>query len=141
MRFRTKSIVAVAVVALVYFLGGGDAGAQTIQRSATDIALKNGESTEFMDLYLISTDCKSLLIGMPDVEIMEGPPGVSVAAKPAKVVPRGHSCANAISGGKLTITANGIEEYSRSTMVIRITYKTRSGNRQRSHNIRVTLFP
>lgn len=140
MRLPTRSIV-LFVFAFGCFLGGGGASAQTIQRATSDIALKNGESTEFMDLYLISTDCKSLLVGMPDVEIMEGPPGVSVAAKPAKVVPRAHSCANAISGGKLTITANGIEEYSRSTMVVRITYKTRSGNRQRSHNIRVTLFP
>lgn len=139
MRFRTRSI-ALLVVALGYFLSGGGAGAQTIRFDA-DIALKNGESTEFMDLYLISADCRSLLTGTPEVEIMEGPPGVSVAAKPAKVVPRGYSCANAISGGKLTITANGVEEYSRSTMTIRITYKTRSGNRQRSHHIRVTLFP
>lgn len=123
MRFQIKSIV-LLVFAIGYCLCGVGAGAQTIQRAATDIALKNGESMEFLDLYLISTDCRSLLTGPPQVEIMEGPPGVSIAIKPAKVVPRGYSCANAISGGKLTITANGIEEYSRSTMVLRVTYKT-----------------
>lgn len=140
MRFKIRSIV-LLVFALGYCLGVVGAGAQTIQRANTDIALKNGESMEFMDLYLISTDCRSLLIGLPDVEIMEGPPGVSVAAKPAKIVPRAHSCANAISGGKLTISASGVEEYSRSTMVLRVTYKTRSGDRPRAYHIRLTLFP
>jgi hypothetical protein len=141
MRLRSHSLVAFAALALAYFLSGGGVGAQTIQAAVSDIALKNGESTEFADIWWISHDCKSLLIGTPEVEIMEGPPGVSVAIKPAKVVPRAFSCANAIPGGKMIITANAIEEHSRSTMVLRITFKTRNGVRQRSHHIRVALFP
>lgn len=140
MRLRSNSLIAFAAVALAYF-AGGSAGAQTIQAAVSDIALKNGESTEFADVWWISNDCRSLLIGTPEVEIMEGPPGVSAVIKPAKVVPRTYSCANAIPGGKMIITAESVEEHSRSTMVLRITFKTRNGVRQRSRNIRVTLFP
>jgi len=141
MRLQSNPIAALASFALVCCLGGSVASAQTIQMSVSNIALKNGETMEFGDVYLISTDCRSLLTGTPAVEIMDGPPGVSVAIKQAMVVPRGHSCAKPISGGKMVIMAKDIEEYSRSSMVLRVTYKTRDGERQRSQHINVTLFP
>lgn len=141
MRLLSNPIAAFASFALACCLGGSVASAQTIQLSVSNIALKNGETMEFGDVYLISTDCRSLLTGTPGVEIMDGPPGVSVAIKQAMVVPRGHSCAKPVTGGKMIITAKDIEDYSRSSMVLRVTYKTRDGDRQRSQHINVTLFP
>jgi hypothetical protein len=138
MRLRLNRIAALASFACLW---GSAAIAQTIQIASVDIALRNGESTEFADVWWISNDCKSLMTGTPNVEVMEGPPGVTVVVKQAQVVPRALSCANPISGGKLIIAAKGVEEYSRSTMVFRVTYKTRNGDRQRSHHVRVTLFP
>jgi len=135
-RFVTLTSLVFACV-----LGGSVADAQTIRSPVKNIALKNGESMEFGDVYLISTDCRSLLAGTPGIEIMDGPPGVSVVIKQAMVVPRAHSCAKPISGGKMVITANNVEAYSRSSMVLRVTYKTRDGERQRAHHINVTLFP
>src|SRR5271156_3274185 len=82
-------------------LAGGLANAQTIQFTAREIALKNGESTEVGDVYFIGTNCKSLLKATPEVEIMEGPPGVTVVINAAKVVPHGYGCANPVTGGKL----------------------------------------
>lgn len=141
MRLQLNPIAAFASFALACVWCVNVAVAQTIQIANVDIALKNGESTELGDLWWISADCKSLMTGTPGVEVMEGPPGVTVTVKPTQVVPRAVSCPNPIAGGKLIITAKGIEEYSRSTMVIRVTYKTRDGDRQRSRNVRVTLFP
>jgi hypothetical protein len=133
-----KSIVALVLWAIA---GGSAAVAQTIQIATSNVALKNGETIEFGDVYWISTDCRSLLTTTPQVEIMDGPPGVSVAIKQAMVVPRAYGCAKPVSGGKMTITAKDVEDYSRSSMVLRITYKTREGDRQRSQHINVTLFP
>lgn len=140
MRFQIKLIV-LSVLALGFILGSGGSNAQTIQQAMSDIVLKNGETMEFSDIWWISNDCRSLLISTPEVEIMEGPPGVSAVIKPAKIVPRTFGCANAIPGGKLIITATDIEEYSRSNLVLRVTYKSRNGVRQRSKHIRVTLYP
>jgi hypothetical protein len=141
MRFRSTSVLTAASFALVGFLSTGVLNAQTIQISVRNIVLKNGETTEFGDLWLISRDCKSLMISTPEVEVMDGPPGVVVEVKPAKVVPRSSSCANPIAGGKLFIAAKGVEEYSNSTMVLRVIYKTRSGDRQFAQHVQVTLFP
>jgi hypothetical protein len=141
MRLRLKPILALASFALACFTGNGIANSQTIHIPVRDIVLKNGETTEFADLWYISRDCKSLMTGTPGVEVMEGPPGVSVEIRPAQVVPRSVSCANPIAGGKLFIAAQRVEEYSRSTMVLRVTYKTRNGDRQKAEHISVTLFP
>jgi hypothetical protein len=138
---RLPSNLIAASLLSACLLGGSAATAQTIHIPVRDIVLKNGETTEFADLWFISRDCKSLMTGTPEVEIMEGPPGVSVEVKAAQVVPRSLSCANPIAGGKLMIAAKGVEEYSRSTMVLRVTYRTRNGDRQKAEHISVTLFP
>jgi hypothetical protein len=138
---RLPSNLIAASLLSACLLGGGAATAQTIHVPVRDIVLKNGETTEFGQLWLISRDCKSLMTGTPQVEVMEGPPGVTVEVRPAQVVPRSASCANPIPGGRLFIAARGVEDYSRSTMVLRVTYKTRDGDRQRAEHISVTLFP
>ncbi len=78
---------------------------------------------EVGDLYLVGEDCSSLLTSEPEVEVMDGPPGVAVAIKPAMVVPDGPDCETSVLGGKMLITARDIDVYSYSRMVLRITYK------------------
>jgi len=141
MHLSTKPVAALAALGLACVLGGSVARAQTIHFFVTNIAMKNGESIEVGDIYFIAADCRSLLTGTPEVEVMDGPPGVAVAIKQAMVVPRGYGCAKPVSGGKLVITANDIEDYSHTRMVRRIKYKTRSGDRMRSQHVNVTLFP
>jgi hypothetical protein len=141
MRLWSNPTATLASAILACFLGGGVAGAQTINVSVSNIALKNGESTEFADLWWITHDCRSLLTATPAVEVMDGPPGVTVTIKQAMVVPRTYGCVKPISGGKMIISAKDVEDYSRSSMVLRVTFKTRNGDRQRSQNLNVTLFP
>jgi hypothetical protein len=134
--------MALAVLSLLLMsLSGGSAQSQTIQFTVRDVALKSGESTELGDVFYITTGCKSILKGTPEVEILDGPPGVTAVINPAKVVPRGLGCANPVSGGKLVIAAKDIQEPSYTRMVLRINYKTLNGDRQRSENINISLFP
>jgi hypothetical protein len=119
----------------------GAAHAQTIHFSVEDIALRNGESVEFGNLYLIGPDCKSLLTSEPEVEVMDAPSGVAVAIERTMVVPHEHGCEQSVLGGKLLISARGVVEYSYSRMILRIKYKTPSGDLQRGQHINVTLFP
>ena len=139
---RRRSCVALVVSSLLLIsVSGGGVQAQTIQFTVKDVALKSGESVELGDVFYISTNCKSVLKATPEVEILDGPPGVTAAINPAKVVPRGLGCAKPVSGGKLVITAKDIQEPSYTRMVHRINYKTLSGDRQSSVNINISLFP
>lgn len=137
---RSDLIVAIFTLCLALVLGGA-ARAQIIHLSVEEIALRNGESVEFGNLYLVGPDCKSLLISEPEVEVMDGPPGVVVAIKRAMVIPYEHGCETSVLGGKMFVTARGIVDYSYSRMILRIRYETSSGNIQRSQHINVTLFP
>ena len=127
--------------ALAVALLGSGAHAQTIQRSVHEVALKDGESTELGDIYFITANCKAVLKGTPQVEILDGPPGVTAVINPARVVPRGYSCAKAVAGGKLILAAKDIHEQSYTRMILRIHYKTLNGDRDRAENINVTLIP
>ena len=138
MRFRNKAVLCLALFILPFCSA---VHAQSIQFTVKEIALKNGEATELGDVWYINANCKSLLKSTPEVEILEGPPGVAVSIHAAKVVPRAYSCANPVSGGKLTISAKDVGEYSYTRMVLRIRYKTLDGDRERSENINIALFP
>jgi hypothetical protein len=137
----TKAFLLASLSCVACMLAGANAHAQSIVRDVRSIALKNGESTELQDVYLISNNCKSLLKAATEVEILDGPPGVTATIKPAKIVPRAHSCANPVAGGKLIIAAKDIEDFSRTRMVVRLTYHTSMGDRQSTRNINITLFP
>jgi hypothetical protein len=132
---------AVLLSLLLLCVGGQPGQAQTIQFSVKNIALKSGESVELGDVFYISLNCKSLLKGTPTVEILDGPPGVTVVINPANVVPRAYSCANPVAGGKLIVSAKDIQDYSHTRMVLRVNYQTLNGDRQNARNINITLFP
>ena len=141
MRIRLKAVLLAVSACFTCTLHNGASQAQTIQFTVREIALKSGESSELGDIFFVSTSCKSLLKGTPEVEILDGPPGVTAAINPAKVIPRTLGCANPVPGGKLVITAKDIEEHSYTRMILRINYKTAIGDRQRSENINISLFP
>jgi hypothetical protein len=118
---------------------GTGAQAQTILGSPT-IALKSKESSEFAKVYWVS-HCRSLLRSTPEVEILDGPPGVSVTIKEGMVVPRYQQCAKPVPGGTLVISAQDIEDPSYTKLIVRVTFKTRDGVRQRSQVINLSLIP
>jgi hypothetical protein len=104
------------------------------------IALKSGESVELGQLYWV-TNCRSLLKGPPEVTIMDGPPGVTAMVEEAMVMPRFQNCAKPVQGGKLKVKAGEIDDLSRTTMTLRIKYRTKDGDRDLSKTINVSLFP
>jgi hypothetical protein len=136
-----KAIAALALSGCVGSVGGASATAQTIHFDVDEVALRSGESTELAQVYAIAADCMSLLKDTPTVEIMNGPPGVSAAINASEVVPREVGCASPVAGGKLVVSARGIEHYSRTRMVLRINLKTQVGDRQVSRDVNISLFP
>ena len=136
MRIGVKAVLTFVHLGIV---GSAAAHAQTIRGSAT-IALKSGESVEVSNLSW-AINCRSLLRSTPEVEVVDGPPGVSVTVKAAMVTPRAQRCAKEVLGGKLVITAENIEDPSYTPLTIRVTYRTRDGDRKFSHVYNLSLFP
>lgn len=141
MRRFWKSAAAFSLLCLIGVALAGRAEAQTVYFGVHSIALKSGESTELTQVYYIGANCKSLLTATPDVEILDGPPGVTAVITEAKVVPRSVGCVKPVPGGKLIVSAKSVEDYSRTRMVLRINFKTRQGDRQISQDINISLFP
>jgi hypothetical protein len=139
MRNWSNAILVIYLLGVVGIFGSTGIHAQTIRGSAT-IALKSGETSEVGELYFQS-NCKSLLKSTPEVEVLDGPPGVSVSVKEAMVIPRAAHCSNRVPGGLLLISAKDVEDPSYSPLTVRITYKTRDGDRKFSHVFNLSLLP
>jgi len=110
------------------------------QSAARRVALKNGESVELHPIYWVSK-CHSIMIGLPEVEILDGPPELSLSIREGQVLPRRQGCAAKVPGGTLMLTAKGVSEKIEVKIVYRVNYKTKDGNRQISNTYIVSLFP
>jgi hypothetical protein len=136
---RLNAFLVICCLGIASVLFSAGAHAQTVTGSLS-IALKSGESVEVGNVsYTIN--CRSLLNGTPEVEVLDGPPGVTVAIKEGMVLPRGGNCANRVPGGTLMISAKDIEDPSYSPITIRVTFKTKDGVRKLSQVYNLSLLP
>lgn len=133
---RIWSIVVVAVLSV--------ATADTmlaVRSYAQDrIALKAGESVELGIAYWVA-NCRSILIGLPEIEILEGPPEVTLSVKKDMVLPRRLNCANRVPGAIVVASAKDVKSPKESKITYRLKYKTRDGDRMRAYVYLLSLFP
>ena len=104
-----------------------------------EIVLKSGETAEVTELWYMSA-CKSLMKSTPEVEVLDGPPGVTAVVTQKMVLPRNAGCSKRISGALLSVKAGEITEDSTTDMRIRVRYNTVEGRRDRGMTIRVVLI-
>ena len=104
------------------------------------VALKSGESIELHTVYWVS-NCRSIMVGLPEIEILEGPPGVTLNIKEGMVLPRRQGCVNPVPGGTVVATAKDIEKPFDTRITYRLKYKTKDGDRPRGYVFRLSLFP
>ena len=114
--------------------------AQSWQMNTQSYALKSGESVEVGDIYWVQ-NCRSQLTSPPEVTVMDGPPGVTASVTEAMVLPRFQQCAKPVKGAKLRLSADKVEDQSYSMMTLRIKYKTKDGERDKSMTFSLALFP
>jgi hypothetical protein len=132
-----RSVVRASSVAIC--VAGLLVGAAHAQ-SEGNLVLKSGESVELGPVYWI-VNCHSTMIGLPEVEILDGPPGLTLNVKEAMVLPRRQNCPDKVSGGILFAAAAEVKDRVQAKLVYRIKYKTKDGDRQRSATFNVSLFP
>jgi hypothetical protein len=129
-----KAFFLISGFCLASTLSSADAYAQQ------SLALKSGESTELGSVWWV-VNCRSIMIGLPEVEILEGPPGLALSIKEAMVIPRRLNCASPVPGGILVATAKDVTDPVQGKLVYRIKYKTKDGDRQLANTYNVSLFP
>lgn len=104
------------------------------------LAVRNGETVEIGSVYYVA-NCRSIMIGLPEIEVLEGPAAVALSIKEEPVLPRRQGCANKVAGGTLILTAKGVTEKTEVKLTYRLNYKTKDGPRQTSNSYVVSLFP
>lgn len=131
-----------AIVAASVLVGPdlGSHDAANAQDTLRRIAVKNGESVDLGTVYYVS-NCRSIMIGMPDIEVLEGPSGLTISIREEPVLPRRQDCAAKVAGGTVVLTAKDVTEPAEAKLTYRVNYKTKDGPRQTSHAFMVSLFP
>jgi hypothetical protein len=137
MQITPKTLVAVFCFAALNLLACNSALAQA---KHVGISVKSGETIDLGHVYWTS-NCRSILKSTPVAEIMEGPPEITVSVKDAKVIPRTAGCTKEVNGGALSLTAKEITSRKEVSLVIRVKYSTKDGERQNTRFYDVALFP
>jgi hypothetical protein len=135
MRIQLNTNLAIACVALAVVAAVSGAEAQGTPRR---IALKSGESTELRNFYAVQ-HCRSILIGSPVLDVLEGPNELTVTFK--KGAKRPTKCTMPVPGGTVVATAKEIKTPKEAKLTIRLKFKTKIGERQTSNSYVVSLFP
>jgi len=128
--------VAIACLGLTVF--AAVTGGTHAQPAPRRIALKSGESTELRNFYAVQ-HCRSILIGAPVVDVLEGPEELTVAFKKGAKLPT--KCTVPAPGGTVIATAKEIKTPKEAKLTIRLKFKTTIGERQTSNSYIVSLFP
>ena len=137
MRLAPTAILAMVELAIAGITIGASAQAQVDVRR---LGVKSGENIELGPVYFVA-NCRSIMIGLPEIEILEGPPELTLSIKEAQVLPRRQGCAAPVAGGKLMLSAKSVTERTEAKLTFRLKYKTKDGDRQISNSYIVSLFP
>ena len=135
MCIHRNSSVAIACLGLTIFAAVPEAHAQSAPRR---IALKSGESAELRNFYAVQ-HCRSILVGTPVLDVLEGPEEVTVALKAGTKIPA--KCTMPAPGGTVIATAKDVKAPKEAKLTIRLKFKTKIGERQTSNSYIVSLFP
>jgi hypothetical protein len=137
MQMRFTAIVAASVLVGA---GLGIHGPANAQDALRRLAVKNGESVDLGTVYYVS-NCRSIMVGLPDIDVLEGPTGVTISIREEPVLPRRQGCAAKVAGGTVVLTAKDVTEPAEAKLTYRVNYKTKDGPRQTSQAFMVSLFP
>jgi hypothetical protein len=143
LRARNVKKMRLPAIVAAFLLAGpglGNHGAANAQDALRQVAVKNGESIDLGTVYYVS-NCKSIMIGLPVVEVLEGPSSVALSIREEPVLPRRQGCAAKVAGGTLVLTAKDVTETAEAKLTYRLNYKTKDGPRQSSAALMVSLFP
>jgi hypothetical protein len=135
MGIHSRPGLAITHLAIAVLISAPAAHAQQTPRH---IALKSGESTELRNYYFVQ-HCRSIMIGNPVLDVLEGPEELTVSLKAGMKVPQ--KCTKPVQGGTVVATAKEVKARKEAKLTIRLKFNTKVGERQSSNVYIVSLFP
>jgi len=132
---RSMTIITAFAFSLLAF-----AAKSVAQNESHTLAMKGGETVELFPVYGLS-NCRSALLATPTVEVLEGPPELTLSIKEGMVKPRKAGCTDKVKGGTVVATAKDVKAPIQAKLTFRIKYKGKDGDRQTGHVYNVSLFP
>jgi hypothetical protein len=107
---------------------------------AQEISLKANENFDLGSVYWVS-NCMNLLSSFAGVEVLEGPPGITLTIREEDVVPRKQNCPNKVPGGVVVASVKSVPENVAGILKYRVLYNTSHGLRQSNHSVQISLYP
>jgi hypothetical protein len=134
MRLQKSRFFAIICLGFAAFAAAAGVHAQQTRH----VALKSGESTELRNYYFVQ-HCRSIMIGNPVLDVLEGPEELAVSLKGGMKVPQ--QCTKPVLGGTVIATAKNVKAPKEAKLTIRLKFNTKVGERQSSNVYIVSLFP
>ncbi|MGO9484723.1 MAG: hypothetical protein ACLPX9_09100 [Rhodomicrobium sp.] len=138
MNLRMVGIAAAAWVAVLASMAPGSAQAQ--QNQIQRIAAKSGETIELSSVFA-QVNCRSILLATPEVEVLEGPPEITLSIREQMVPVAKADCHDKVKGGMILATIGQVSHPIEGKLTFRVKYKTKTVNNQVAHVYLYSLFP
>jgi hypothetical protein len=110
------------------------------QADVKKLTVKNGESVE-LGAVVWTVNCQSTMVGLPEVEVLEGPPGIALTIREERVLSVRNNCPAKFPGGTLMLAVTGVTQPIEAKLTYRLKYKTLDGPRQRANTFILSLQP
>jgi hypothetical protein len=114
--------------------------AQAQQNQTQRIAAKSGETIELFNVFA-QVNCRSILLATPEVEILDGPPELTISVKEQFVPAPRFDCHNKLKGGTVLAIIGKIDKPIEGKLTFRVKYKTKAINNQQAYTYFYSLFP
>ena len=128
-----KSVV--PAFGLLLLLSAAPALAQEELRTLT---AKSGQTIDVRPVYG-ELHCRSILIALPEVEVLQGPPELKLSVREDQVMPR--KCRDKIKGGYVVATVGEVKQPTEGKLNFLVKFKTKAGTRKIGYLYTVSLAP
>ncbi|MFY9640238.1 MAG: hypothetical protein ACLPJW_10685 [Rhodomicrobium sp.] len=132
--------IAAASCALALSLFASSDLAQAQQPQIKRIAAKSGETVDLFTVFA-QANCRSTLLETPQVEVLQGPPELTLSVREQIVAVPQFECHNKLKGGMVVATVGQVKQPIEGKLIFRVKFKTKVGESQNGHTFFYSLFP
>ncbi len=115
------------------------AAAPAFAEEAKSLVAKSGETVDLMPVYGASKACRSTLIALPELDVVQAPAELKLSVREEMVTPS--KCREKIKGGQVVVTVGEVKQPVEGKLAFRVIYKAKDGTHQVSHLYNVSLLP